>query len=90
MQQGLVAPAHNTFYPDPTPRMIKDDISIAQWALVDEIRSGKWKTLDFPSIARKDFGLNGIEFVNTLLRSPRWDISTALKRMLKIIMSRWY
>jgi hydroxypyruvate isomerase len=54
----------------PTPRMIKDDISLAQWALVDEIRAGKWKTLDFPSVARKDFGLNGIEFVNTLFEAP--------------------
>jgi sugar phosphate isomerase/epimerase len=54
----------------PTPRMITDDISLAQWALVDEIRAGKWKTLDFPSVARKDFGLNGIEFVNTLFEAP--------------------
>ena len=77
---GLVAPAHNTFYPDPTPRMIKDDISIAQWALVDEIRSGKWKTLDFPSIARKDFGLNGIEFVNTLFEVPTLGYLNRLKK----------
>jgi sugar phosphate isomerase/epimerase len=49
-----------------TPREIKDDISLAQWALVDEVRAGKWKTLDFAKVARNDFGLNGIEFVNTL------------------------
>jgi sugar phosphate isomerase/epimerase len=48
----------------------KSDISLAQWALVEEIRAGKWKTLDFPRIAREDFGLNGIEFVNTLFESP--------------------
>jgi sugar phosphate isomerase/epimerase len=47
-----------------------DDISLAQWALVDEIKSGKWKTLDFPRIAREDFDLNGIEFVNTLFEVP--------------------
>lgn len=51
---------------EPTPREIKDDISLAQWALVDEVRAGKWKTLDFAKVARNDFGLNGIEFVNTL------------------------
>lgn len=50
----------------PTPRMIKDDISLAQWALVDEVQAGKWKTVDFAKIARNDFGLNGIEFVNSL------------------------
>ena len=49
-----------------TPRMTRDDISLAQWALVEEVRSGKWKTLDFAKVARNDFGLNGIEFVNTL------------------------
>jgi L-ribulose-5-phosphate 3-epimerase len=38
--------------------------------LVDEIRSGKWKNLDFPRIALEDFGLNGIEFVNTLFEVP--------------------
>ena len=47
-----------------------DDISLAQWALVEELRAGKWKTLDFPRVAREDFGLNGIEFVNTLFEVP--------------------
>ena len=37
-----------------------NDISIAQWALVEEIRAGKWKNLDFPRIAREDFGVNGL------------------------------
>ena len=49
-----------------TPRLTKDDISLAQWALVDEVKAGKWKTLDFAKVAKNDFGLNGIEFVNTL------------------------
>lgn len=53
-----------------TPRAVEDDISLAQWALVREIREGKWKTLDFPKVAREDFGLNGIEFVNTLFEVP--------------------
>jgi L-ribulose-5-phosphate 3-epimerase len=56
--------------PGPTPRYIRDDISLAQWALVDEVKAGKWKTLDFAKIARNDFGLNGIEFVNTLFEVP--------------------
>ena len=53
-----------------TPQEKKNDISLAQWALVHEIRAEKWKTLDFPRIAREDFGLNGIEFVNTLFEAP--------------------
>jgi L-ribulose-5-phosphate 3-epimerase len=66
--------------PQQPPRMVKDDISLAQWALVDEIRAGKWKTLDFPKVARQDFGLNGIEFVNTLFEVPTEDYLKKLKK----------
>jgi len=45
-------------------------ISLAQWALVEEIRAGKWNNLDFPRIAREDFDLEGIEFVNTFFEVP--------------------
>ncbi len=64
----------------PTPRMIRDDISLAQWALVDEVKAGKWKTLDFAKIAKNDFGLNGIEFVNTLFEVPTEGYLRQLKR----------
>lgn len=65
---------------NPTPRMIKDDISIAQWSLVEEIKKGKWKTLEFPRIAREDFDINGIEFVNTLFEVPTLHYLKTLKR----------
>ncbi len=61
-------------------RYIKDNISLAQWALVDEVKSGKWKTLDFPKIARQDFGLDGIEFVNTLFEVPTQGYLDQLKK----------
>jgi len=64
----------------PTPRMTHDDISLAQWALVNEIRDGKWKNLDFPRIAREDFDLNGIEFVNTLFEVPTVSYLNQLKK----------
>jgi L-ribulose-5-phosphate 3-epimerase len=51
-------------------RIRKNGISLAQWALVDEVRAGKWKTLDFPKVAREEFGIDGIEFVNTLFEGP--------------------
>jgi L-ribulose-5-phosphate 3-epimerase len=78
---GMVAPAvMNTSSVMATPRMTYDDISLAQWALVDEIRAGKWKNLDFPRIAREDFGINGIEFVNTLFEVPTVDYLNQLKK----------
>lgn len=58
----------------------KDDISLAQWALVEEVRAGKWKNLDFPRVAREDFGLNGIEFVNTLFEVPTEGYLKKLKQ----------
>ncbi|MCB0667526.1 MAG: sugar phosphate isomerase/epimerase [Saprospiraceae bacterium] len=63
-----------------TKGKMKDDISLAQWALVDEIRGGKWKNLDFPRIAREDFDLNGIEFVNTLFEVPTVNYLNQLKK----------
>jgi len=78
---GFIAPVLDTgFKASATPRMIYDDISLAQWALVQEIRDGKWKTLDFPKVAREDFGLNGIEFVNTLFEVPHVNYLNQLKK----------
>lgn len=78
---GLVAPALMKMSKvQAAPRIIKDDISIAQWALVEEIRAGKWKTLDFPKIAREDFDINGIEFVNTLFEVPHFSYLKRLKQ----------
>lgn len=59
---------------------MKDDISLAQWALVEEVRAGKWRNLDFPRIAREDFNLNGIEFVNTLFEVPTEGYLKQLKQ----------
>lgn len=77
---GLLAPSLlNEMNMSQTLIPKKDDISIAQWALVEEIRAGKWKTLDFPRIAREDFGVNGIEFVNTLFEVPTQGYLRKLK-----------
>ena len=78
---GLVAPALLKISKlQAAPRIVKDDISIAQWALVEEVRAGKWKTLDFPKIAREDFDINGIEFVNTLFEVPHFSYLKRLKQ----------
>jgi hypothetical protein len=58
---------------------MKNDISLAEWALVEEFRAGKFKTLDFPKIAREDFDINGIEFVNTLFEVPTIEYLNTLK-----------
>ncbi len=78
---GMIAPSiFNNDFMNINKTELKDDISIAQWALVEEIRAGKWKNLDFPRIAREDFGVNGIEFVNTLFEVPTEDYLKKLKK----------
>ena len=61
-------------------RPAKDDISLAQWALVGEIRAGEWKNSDFPRVAREDFDINGIEFVSTLFELPTYSYLNRLRR----------
>src|SRR5436190_4715116 len=79
---GLIAPSviYQSNKESMTSPAFKDDISLAQWALVEEIRAGKWKTLDFARIAREDFGLNGIEYVNTLFEVPTEGYLRQLKQ----------
>ena len=81
---GLLTPAAlqgaEQAVPLHSPRMIKDDISLAQWALVDEVRAGKWKTTEFAKVAKEDFGLSGIEYVNTLMEVPTEGYLKKLKK----------
>ena len=60
--------------------MTNERISLAQWALVEEVRAGKWKTTDFARIAREDFDLSGIEYVNTLMEVPTEEYLKTLKQ----------
>ena len=61
-------------------QMNTSGISLAQWALVEEIQAGKWNNLDFPRIAREDFDLDGIEFVNTFFEVPTEGYLKKLKQ----------
>lgn len=57
-----------------------DDISLAQWSLIEEWRAGQWKTIEFPRLVREDFGLNGVELVNTLFDVPTESYLRQLKQ----------
>lgn len=76
----FVAPAKGAAGAAGPKRPAKDGISLAQWALVQEIRDGKWKNSDFPRIAREDFDIGGIEFVSTLFELPTYSYLNRLKR----------
>jgi sugar phosphate isomerase/epimerase len=43
-------------------------ISLAEWSLHRELQSGKLDHLDFPSVARLEFGLDAVEYVNSFFK----------------------
>ncbi|MEW5975440.1 MAG: sugar phosphate isomerase/epimerase family protein [Acidobacteriota bacterium] len=62
---------------DKTPRF---KISLAGWSLHRAVRANLVKMLDFPQIARRAFGLDAIEPVNTLFEVPTHDYVRRLKK----------
>lgn len=65
-----------------TPRARKDGVSLAEWALNQEIRAGEFTNLDFPRLAREEFGIDAVEFVNTLFEVPTLGYLRRLKHQL--------
>lgn len=53
--------------------------SLAEWSLHKAIRSRLITNLDFPRIAREQFGIEGLEFVNQLWDAPTSDYVRRLK-----------
>ncbi|HXK58743.1 MAG TPA: TIM barrel protein [Acidobacteriota bacterium] len=53
------------------PRPESNDISLAAWSINRSFFVAKrWKNADLPRIAREEFGINGIEFVNQFFDNP--------------------
>ena len=48
-------------------------LSLAQWSLHKALFSKKMDTLDFPGMARKNFGLNAVEYVNQFFMDKAKD-----------------
>jgi L-ribulose-5-phosphate 3-epimerase len=49
------------------------DISIAEWSLHKALFSGKMTNLDFPVMAKKDFGISAVEYVNQFFKDKAND-----------------
>ena len=48
-------------------------ISLAEWSLHRTLRSGKIDNLDFPKIAKDEFGIEGVEYVNQFFKDKAED-----------------
>ena len=57
-------------------------ISLAEWSLHKALFAKKIDNLDFPKIAREDYGIEGVEFVNQFFKDKAHD-STYLKELKK-------
>jgi L-ribulose-5-phosphate 3-epimerase len=55
-------------------------ISLAEWSIHRAIRAHTLSNLDFPRVAREQFGIEGLEFVNQLWEAPTQDYLTRLKK----------
>lgn len=74
---GMVSPGISTplmAYPRPN----KNAISLATWSIVRSFRAGIWKLTDVARICREDFGIDGIEYVNSFFEVP---VDRYLKRL---------
>jgi L-ribulose-5-phosphate 3-epimerase len=49
------------------------DISLAEWSLHRALQSGKIDNLDFPVIAKEEFGIDGVEYVNQFFKDKAKD-----------------
>ena len=48
-------------------------ISLAQWSLHRTLQSGKITNLDFPKVAREEFSIAGVEYVNSFFKDKAED-----------------
>ena len=58
------------------------NISLAEWSLHRTIRSGKMDNLDFARVAKEDYGIEAVEYVNQFFMDKATD-RTYLKEMNK-------
>ena len=61
----------------------KFKISLAEWSLHKAIGSRLMTNLEFPRIAREQFGIEGLEFVNEMWEAPSADYIRALKSNMR-------
>ncbi len=53
------------------------ELSLAEWSLHRALQSGKIDHLDFPSIARNDFGIGAVEYVNGFFGGKKMNFKKA-------------
>ncbi len=78
--KSAAAPALAAFPSVASAANPKFRISLAEWSIHRAIGARMVTNLDFPRIAREQFGIEGLEFVNGLWEAPTQDYVAALKK----------
>ena len=60
----------------------KFKISLAEWSVNKAIATRAITTLDFPKLAREQFGIEGLEFINHFMEAPTLSYQQRLKRRM--------
>jgi len=58
-------------------------ISLAGWSVNRRFFAGEFKLIDFPKVARQEFGIEAIELVNTFFPSPTYSFLRDLNKRAK-------
>lgn len=57
----------------PEPERPLFEISLAEWSLHRALRAGEMSNLDFPRVAREEFGISAVEYVNSFFKDSARD-----------------
>lgn len=79
---ALAATALTDLIAATAPQKLWFDISLAEWSLHKELFAKKITNLDFPELAKKEFGISIVEYVNQFFKDKAED-KTYLAELLK-------
>ncbi|WP_149243979.1 sugar phosphate isomerase/epimerase family protein [Dyadobacter sp. 32] len=79
---ALAATTITDLLAEATAKKLWFDISLAEWSLHKELFAKKITNLDFPAIAKNDFGISIVEYVNQFFKDKAED-KTYLSELLK-------
>ncbi len=80
---GLSTLFNSDLFAQPSQKKLFFEISLAEWSLHKSLTTGKMTNLDFPVRAKKEFGINVVEYVDQFFKDKAND-KTYLKELLKI------
>jgi sugar phosphate isomerase/epimerase len=70
---SVAGPTQRTAVATESPRDLFFKISLAEWSLAGTIFRGELDNLDFPALAKNEFGIEAVEYVNQFFKDKATD-----------------